>query len=590
MSEDVKVKKTTATLDLKLIKRLFRYMIKYSPLIIFSVVLLLLLNVAGVVQPYLIKIGIDENVMTGDISGLKSLCLLIFSIIFLAFALNFFFNYLVQYIGQKLLMDLRMDLFKHVLKLPNSYFDKTPVGKTLTNVTNDVEAIRAFISEGVVTVVGELLKVIFILTAMFMINFRLALLTLISIPVFIVGTFLFRNSIRKGFAGVRKANSEINTSLVETITGIKEIILFDHKSRSREQFEASNKSYLTAYLKVINAYSLYFPIIEIVSNISMIIVFFYAHSIIGISIKVGEIFAFFTYINMFFRPLRELAEKFNMFQSAMAASERAFNLLDRDITIRNVPNSIRSESRLEGKIEFRNVNFEYIDGDRVLEDVTFSINRGEKIALVGNTGSGKTTIINLINRIYEVKDGSILIDDRDIKDYDLEYLRDQVGVVPQDPFFFNGSINENLSLFKPNLTEERVKKCSEKVHAGTFIEKFEKGYEEQVLEEGKKLSSGQKQLLSFTRALIKDPSIIILDEATSNIDSETEKFIEDATRKIMGERTAIIIAHRLSTIKMVDRIIVLKDGKVIEQGDHRNLISKKGEYYNLYQSQSFLLK
>ncbi len=584
------LEKSGSSLDKKLLKRLFRYMIKYSPLIVLSVILLLLLNFALVIQPYLIKIGIDENVMRGDIEGLKSLSLLIFSLIVIAFGLNFFFNYIVQYIGQKLLMDLRMDLFKHVLKLPNSYFDRTPVGKTLTNVTNDVEAIRAFISEGVVTVVGELLKVLFILTAMFMINFKLALLTLVSIPVFILGTFLFRNSIRKGFAGVRKANAEINTSLVETITGIKEIILFDHKSKSRDKFEESNKTYLTAYLKVINAYSLYFPIIEIVSNISMIVVFFYAHSIIGESIKVGEIFAFFTYINMFFRPLRELAEKFNMFQSAMAASERAFKLLDKDITIHNIPNSIRSNERLEGKIEFDNVNFEYNKGNRILTGISFSIEKGEKIALVGNTGSGKTTIINLINRIYEVESGLVQIDNRDIKEYDLEYLREQVGVVPQDPFFFNGTIYENLSLFKPDLTMEKVKRCSEKVHADGFIEKFENGYDEQVLEEGRKLSAGQKQLLSFTRALIKNPSIIILDEATSNIDSETEKFIEDATRKLLGERTSIIIAHRLSTIKMVDRIIVLRDGMVVEEGSHDELILKRGEYFNLYQSQVFLLK
>lgn len=579
-----------ASLDLKLMKRLFRYMVRYSPLVILSVVLLLLLNGAVVLQPYLFKTGIDKNVMTGDIEGLKSLSLLIFSIIFIAFGLNFSFNYLVQYIGQKLLMDLRMDLFKHVLKLPNSYFDRTPVGKTLTNVTNDVEAIRAFISEGVVTVAGELLKVVFILTAMFIINFKLAILTLVSIPVFVIGTILFRNSIRKGFAGVRKANSEINTSLVETLTGIKEIILFDHKSKSSNNFEISNRNYLAAYLKVINAYSLYFPIIEIVSNISMIIVFFYSHSIIGESIQVGEIFAFFTYINMFFRPLRELAEKFNMFQSAMAASERAFELLDINITIQNIPNSIQSSERLDGEIEFRNVNFEYSEGNRILNNVSFKIRKGEKIALVGNTGSGKTTIINLINRIYDVEDGSVRIDDLDIKEYDLEYLREQVGVVPQDPFFFSGTIFENLSLFKPDLTVERVKTCSEKVHAHSFIEKFDNCYDEQVLEEGKKLSSGQKQLLSFTRALIKDPSIIILDEATSNIDSETEKFIEDATRKLLGDKTSIIIAHRLSTIKMVDRILVLRDGAVVEEGSHDELIRKNGEYYNLYQSQAFLLK
>ena len=274
----------------------------------------------------------------------------------------------------------------------------------------------------------------------------------------------------------------------------------------------------------------------------------------------------------------------------MAASERAFKLLDKDITIHNIPNSIRSSKRLEGKIKFNNVNFEYNKGNRILTGISFSIEKGEKIALVGNTGSGKTTIINLINRIYEVESGLVQIDNRNIKEYDLEYLREQVGVVPQDPFFFNGTIYENLSLFKSDLTMEIVKRCSEKVHADGFIEKFENGYDEQVLEEGRKLSAGQKQLLSFTRALIKNPSIIILDEATSNIDSETEKFIEDATRKLLGERTSIIIAHRLSTIKMVDRIIVLRGGKVVEEGSHDELILKRGEYFNLYQSQVFLLK
>ncbi len=571
-------------------KRLSVYVTKYISIVVLSVVLLLLLNIAGVLQPYIVKTGIDKYIMNGDMQGLKSLSLLLFSVIIAAFGLNFVFNYMVQYIGQKVLMDLRMDLFKHVLKLPNSYFDKTPVGKILTNVTNDVEAIRAFVSEGVVTVTGELLKVFFILTAMFIINFRLAIIIFISIPIFVVGTLLFRNSIRKGFAGVRKANSEINTSLVETLTGIKEIILFDHRSKSRNRFETSNKRYLTAYLKVINAYSLYFPIIEIVSNLSMIAIFFYAHFIIGISVKVGEIFAFFTYINMFFRPLRELAEKYNMFQSAMAASARAFRLLDQKITIHNSPNPLKSEKRIMGDIELKRVNFEYRKGNRILKDISLKIKKGEKVALVGNTGSGKTTVINLINRIYDVEDGAVLIDGMNIKEYDLEYLRDQIGVVPQDPFFFNGTIYENLSLFKSNLTVERVEECSEKVHADKFISKFENGYEETVLEEGKKLSVGEKQLLSFTRALIKDPSIIIMDEATSNIDSETEKYIEDATRKLLGGRTSIIIAHRLSTIKMVDRIIVLKDGVIVEEGNHTELIQKGGEYYSLYKSQAFLLK
>lgn len=590
MEKSEKGKSPAIGFDFQLMKRLFRYISRYKFLILLSVFFLLVLNAASVLQPYLVKVGIDKNIMNNDIKGLYETVILLFFIIVVGFLLNFFFNYLVQYIGQRILLDLRMDLFKHVLKLPNLYFDKTPVGKTLTNVTNDVEAIRAFISEGVVTVAGELLKVLFILTAMFLINFRLAILTLVSIPVFVIGTLAFRNSIRKGYAGIRKANSEINTSLVETITGIKEIILFDHKEKSREQFDVSNRDYLKAYLKVVNAYSLYFPIIEIVSNISMLVVFFYAHFIIGMSVRVGEIFAFFSYINMFFRPLRELAEKFNMFQSAMVASERAFKLLDRDISIRNLQAPFKNGKSLSGEIEFRDVSFEYTENSRVLNNISFKIEKGEKIALVGNTGSGKTTIINLINRIYDIKKGEILIDGVNIKNYDLEFLRDGIGVVPQDPFFFNGTIYDNLSLFKDSISEEMVTNASVKAHADTFINKFENGFNENILEEGKKLSAGQKQLLSFTRALLKDPPIIILDEATSNIDSETEKYIEKATKKVLEEKTSIIIAHRLSTIRMADRIFVLKDGMIVEVGDHDKLIKKRGYYYNLYSSQAFLLK
>ncbi|MEN8152838.1 MAG: ABC transporter ATP-binding protein [Acidobacteriota bacterium] len=590
MEREKEDKNSSIGFDLRLFKRLFKYIYKYKFLVLLSVFFLLLLNISSVLQPYLVKVGIDKNIMHNDIRGLHQTVILLFFIIISAFLLNFFFNYLVQYIGQRILLDLRMDLFKHVMKLPNLYFDKTPVGKTLTNVTNDVEAIRAFISEGVVTVAGELLKVLFILTAMFLINFRLAIITLVSIPVFVIGTLAFRNSIRKGFAGIRKANSEINTTLVETITGIKEIILFDHKDKSREQFEISNRSYLKAYLKVVNAYSLYFPIIEIVSNISMIVVFFYAHLIIGMSLRVGEIFAFFSYINMFFRPLRELAEKFNMFQSAMAASERAFKLLDREITIKNLPVTNKNQKSISGDIEFKDVNFEYTENNRVLNSLSFKIKKGESVALVGNTGSGKTTIINLINRIYDIEKGEILIDGVNINKYDLEFLRKSTGIVPQDPFFFNGTIYENLSLFKEMVTEKMVENAAISTHSDIFIDKFEHGFDENILEEGKKLSAGQKQLLSFTRVLLKDPPIIILDEATSNIDSETEKYIEKATKKVLENKTSIIIAHRLSTIKMVDRVFVLKDGMVVEEGDHDELINRRGFYYDLYSSQAFLLK
>ena len=578
------------TLDLQLLKNLTPYLKNYTKLIFLSLIVLLLVNVLSVLQPYIVKVGIDENVMQKDLSGLKNTVLMLFFIIVSGFGLNFFFNYIVQYIGQKILLDLRIDIFKHVLKLSNTYFDKTPVGKTLTNITSDVEAIRAFISEGVITVLGELIKVLFILIAMFLINYKLAFMALLSIPVFIIGTLIFRSSIRKGYDGVRKANSEINVSLVETITGIKEILLFKHKKRSENKFDISNKDYKNAYLKVIFAYSLYFPIIEVVSNISMMIVFYYSHKLIGISLEIGEIFAFFFYINMFFRPLRELAEKFNMFQSAMAAAARIFKLKERKIEIKNEASDlIKEEKDPENIIQFNNVSFEYKKGEPVLKNISFSIRKGERIALVGNTGSGKTTIINLINRLYDIKSGSILLNENNIRNYELERLRKKIAVVPQDPFMFTGTIMENISLFNKEFNSSEIKDAAKMVNADIFINKFSDGYDENVLEEGKKLSTGQKQLISFARAIVKNPSIVILDEATSNIDSETELYIEKATEKVMKNRTSIIIAHRLSTIKMVDRIIVLNKGVISETGTHSELMKKKSLYYNLYKTQAFLL-
>ncbi len=574
-------------LDLKLLKKLLPYLKKYKKLIISSLIILLFLNILSVLQPYLIKIGIDENIIQKDMAGLKNTVLLLFFVVITGFAFNFVFNYVVQYIGQKLLLDLRMDIFKHVLKLPRKYFDKTPVGKTLTNITSDVEAIRGFISEGIITVLGELLKVIFILIAMFIINYQLATLTLLSIPFFIIGTMIFRSSIRKGYDGVRKANSEINISLVETITGIKEIFLFGIKKNTEKKFDKSNDDYKNAYLRVVFAYSLYFPIIEIVSNISMMIVFYYAHKLIGTSLEIGEIFAFFFYINMFFRPLRELAEKFNMFQSAMAATARIFELMDKNVE--NEYNiSDKKKVLTDNIVQFEDVCFEYKTGIPILKNISFEIKKGEKIAIIGNTGSGKTTIINLINRLYDIKSGNIFLNGENIKKFNLSELRKKIGVVSQDPFMFTGTISENISLFDEKINMQSIKDAAKMVHADIFIEQFLDNYNENVLEEGKKLSSGQKQLISFARIIVNNPSIIILDEATSNIDSETEQYIEKATKTIMNDRTAIIIAHRLSTIKMVNRIIVLNRGIIEEIGSHQELIDKKGLYYNLYKTQAFL--
>jgi len=574
--------------DWKQLKRLLAYIKHHLWLTATVLTLMLGFNVLTVLKPYLVKVGIDTDISNGDLQGLTVTVALLGIVLFAAFLCQFLFSVLVQYLGQKLLFDLRMDLFRKILALSNEFFDKTAVGKTLTNVTNDVEAIREFISEGIVTVIGELLKVVIISIAMFALNYRLALLAFITIPLFVGATAVFRKSIRSGYRGVRKANAEINTTLSETISGIREIRLFNIREKSEERFSGHNRHYLNAYLKTVHAYALYFPVLTLVSNAGMIIILFYSHYSMGISLEVGEIFAFFAYINMFFMPLRQLAEKFNLFQSAMAASERVFKLLDQPVAIRNSPHAVGLSSRSTGSIAFRNVFFSYSDGSPVINNLNFHIRPGEKVALVGQTGSGKTTITSLISRLYDIQSGAILIDGQDIRDLDIFSLRRQIATVPQDLFVFTGTVAENITLHQQDITQQKIEHASRQVHLDRFVRAMPHGYQQNVLEEGKLLSGGQKQLLSFARALVADPSIIILDEATSNIDSETEHLIEDAIQNLLEDKTAIIIAHRLSTIKAVDRVLVLDHGNLVEEGTHESLLNSGGLYSELYKMQAFL--
>lgn len=573
--------------DWRLLRRLLPYLKRHFVLVTVTVLFLLIMDIAGVMHPYLIKVGIDKNVINNDLAGLEHTVLLLGIVLVITFLFQVFFSYAVQYLGQKLLFDLRIDLFKHMVYLSNDYFDKTPVGKTLTNITNDVESIRQFISEGVVSVIGELLKVFFILAAMMLINFKLAMLAFITIPFFAIVTILFRKTIRTGYRGVRKANAQINTALQESITGIREIIQFNYKKKSKENFEEANRYYLESFLKVVHAYSLYFPAIEVVSNIGMVIILFFAHLALGVSVQVGEIFAFFSYLNMFFRPLRQLAERFNMFQSAMAAAERTFRLLDTEITIKNPPNPQPVDRDFKGKITFKNVNFAYKPENPILKGLSFEIQPGEKVALVGYTGSGKTTIIKLINRLYDIQGGSILIDDVPVDQYNMFELRSRISTVPQDPFLFTGSVADNISMHDPTISLRDIVEAAETVNADHFIDRLPDKYDENVLEEGKRLSVGQKQLISFARGVVRKPGIFILDEATSNIDSETEKLIDAATEKLLEGRTAILIAHRLSTIQKVDRILVFNKGRLVEEGSHQELLKKEGIYSRLYQTQAF---
>jgi ABC-type multidrug transport system fused ATPase/permease subunit len=581
-----KVKKIFG-LDWHLTRRLLVYIKKYIGLLLGGLFFLLLSDFLNVYYPYLFKVGIDEHVMKGDIPGLQKITVFL-GIVFLGmFVAQYLFNYLVQYLGQKLLFVLRMDLFDKVLSLSNDFYDKTPTGRVLTNLTNDVEAIREFISNGIVTILGDLLKIGFIIGAMFIIDSTLAMISFITIPLFILATFLFRKSIRSGFRQVRKANAEINTEFVESINGIREIRLFNYRDKARQNFDGKNKKYLHAYLKIVRSYALYFPTIEMVSNISMILILFSVHYFQSVQLQVGVIFSFFTYLNMFFRPLRELAEKFNMFQSAMAAAERIFSLLDEPVTVRNPENGMKI-SGFKGDIVFDHITFSYDSRKKVLDDIYFHIAPREKVAFVGRTGSGKSTIIKLMARLYDVTSGEIRIDGKDIREYDLFDLRREIAIIPQEPMIFAGSVLENIRLHNVQISRDEVIEAAKSVHAHEFILRLPQGYDTPLLEGGKMISTGQKQLISLARAFLKNPSIVILDEATANIDSETEKLLEEGLKELMKEKTTIIIAHRLSTIQYVDRIFVFKEGKIVEQGSHQELLEMGNVYYRLYQTQTIL--
>lgn len=580
---------TKKLLEPKLLRRLLPYIGRYAWLGLGALFCLVIVDLTSVVQPYLVKHAIDSNVVQKDLAGLAHTGILLAVVMVAAYAFQVLSAYGIQYLGQRLILDLRMDLFRKVLTLSNDYFDRTPVGNTLTNLSNDLEALREFISEGIVSVAGDLLKVGLILVAMMLINFTLALVAFITIPLFVLAAYLFRASIRAGFRQVRKANGEINVALSETISGVREIHQFGYEKESRDAFARTNTNYLRAYLKVVNAYALFFPAIEIVTNASMILTLLFAHIWLGATLHIGEIFAFFAYINMFFWPLRQMAEKFNLLQSAVAATERIFKLMDEKVSIQSPAVNLGRALASPAELVFENVRFSYTPDAPVLRDISFRVAPGEKVAIVGPTGAGKTTLISLVTRLYDVKEGRILLDGVNIREIPLPELRRAVGTVPQDVFLFTGTVAENISLYQPSVDWRAVEHAAQEVRANHFIAKLPLGYGEDVGEEGKRLSEGQRQLLGLSRAFARDPSLVILDEATSNIDSETEHLIGEGIHRLLENRTALIIAHRLSTIRSVDRILVMHGGELVQEGSHDELITQDGLYRQLYEMQSLML-
>jgi len=571
--------------DAKLMKRLLSYVKPYKHFVIFAILLNVVVAALGPVRPYLTKIAVDDYIAHSDYNGLMLISLLLFGSLFLQAIIQYFLTYFTQYLGQKTLLDLRTQIFNHIQKLALKFFDRTPIGRLVTRATNDVEALGELFSSGIVMVFSDIFIILWILGFMFFMDFNLSLVTLSVLPVLIYGTFLFRRKARESYRDVRLHLARLNSYMQEHVTGMSVVQIFNKEKDEYNKFSVINSDYRLANIKSIFYYAVFYPSVELLSSIAIgLIIWYGGGEVIQGTLTIGVLFAFIQYTEMFFRPIRDLSEKYNIMQTAMASSERIFKLLDNKTFIRNPENPVKLNS-VQGSIKFKNVWFAYNKDEYILKDISFNINPGETVAIVGHTGAGKTSIINILTRFYDIEKGEILLDGINIEKIDKRELRKYISMVLQDVFLFSGNINSNINLENKQITDQQVIEAAKIVGADKFVEMLPNKYFEEVKERGATLSVGQKQLISFARALAYDPKILILDEATSSIDTETEHLIKQAIEKLLVGRTAIVIAHRLSTIQNADKIIVLHKGEIRETGNHQELLAKKGIYYKLYQLQ-----
>lgn len=571
--------------DAKLMKRLLSYVKPYRKYVVFAILLNIFVAALGPLRPYLTKIAIDDYIAKSDFSGLMLISLALLLSLILQAVIQYFLTYATQYLGQKTLYDLRVQLFSHVQKLALKFFDKTPIGRIVTRTTNDVESLGELFSSGIVMVFSDIFIIIWILGFMFSLDIKLSLVTLSVLPILIWGTFLFRKKVREAYRNVRYHLARLNSYMQEHITGMNVVQIFRKEEDEFKKFSSINADHRDANIKSIFYYAIFYPSVELLSSTAIALIIWYGGGeVIQGTITIGVLFAFVQYVEMFFRPIRDLSEKYNILQTSMASSERIFNLLDNKTFIHNPENPIPLKD-IKGHIEFRNVWFAYDDENYVLKNISFEIKPGESVAIVGHTGAGKSTLINILTRFYDISKGNILVDGIDIRQINKRELRKHISMVLQDVYLFSGTIKSNITLDNNEISIERVKKAAELVGADRFIENLPSKYDEEVKERGSTLSVGQKQLISFARALAYDPKILILDEATSSIDTDTEKIIQAAIQRLLKGRTSIVIAHRLSTIQNADKIIVLHKGEIKEIGKHQELLAKKGIYYKLYQLQ-----
>ena len=589
---------------LSLLKRVFKFASPYQKKFYFSLFLAVFLAALAPVRPLLIQLtlnnGLNGNAAAQFIDGpggfIIEITIFQLALLLIETACRFLFTFTTASLGQSVVKDLRVSTYDKILHLNLSQFDKTPIGTLTTRTINDIESVNDIFSDGLIPIIADLLSIASVLTYMFLVDWKLTLVCLAPFPFMIIATYFFKESVNKSFIKVRNAVAALNAFVQEHITGMALVQAFAAEKREQKHFEEINQQHRNANIKAIFAYSVFFPVVELVSALSVgLLVWWAARSSMMLpeaeAQKIGGIItSFILCLNLLFRPLRVIADKFNVLQMGMIASERVFKVLDNEDSTSPIPEAAKKTNYTkalirQGNIEFKNLWFAYIDEQYVLKNVSFSIESGKTLAIVGHTGSGKTSIISLINRLYHVNKGSILIDGLDIEAYELGYLRSRIGVVLQDVFLFGGSVLDNVTLRNPEINREQVIEAAKLIGMHDFIMQLPGGYDYNVMERGATLSMGQRQLLSFIRALLYDPAILILDEATSSIDTESEALIQHAIDKLIAGRTSIVIAHRLSTIRKADKILVLDKGEVKEIGSHEELMQRQGFYYQLHKMQ-----
>lgn len=564
----------------KLLARVFQFVKPYKSIFYKSAFLTIVLAAIAPVRPYMVQYTIDHFIFDSNLMGLIWMVIAMFFVLALQMFVQYYHTLLTNLLGQSAILDLRKKIVNHLLSLKLSYFDHTPIGTLVTRSVSDLETIADIFSEGLLVIIGDILQIVVLVSVMLYVDWRLTLISLSTIPFLLLATYIFKEKTKVAFQEVRTEVAKLNTFLQEHISGMKIIQLFHREKQEQEKFEAINLRHRDAHIKSVWYYSIFFPVVELMSATSIgILVWYGSKEVMQEAVSLGVIVSFIMYLNMLFRPIRELADKFNTLQMGMVSAERIFKVLDTNLKTNN--EGVLKPTQINGNIQFQNVSFAYVEDNFVLKDITFELPAGATLALVGATGAGKSSIINLLNRFYDINAGKILLDGIAIEQYDLAFLRSTIATIPQDVFLFSDTIHENITLKNNDISREEVIAAAKEVGAHDFIMQLPGNYDYNVMERGATLSVGQGQLISFIRALVYNPKILVLDEATSSVDTETELLIQSAIKKLMNGRTSIVIAHRLSTIQHADKILVVDKGHIVEAGNHQELLQLGGIYHKL---------